>query len=427
MSNNNEKKLEGCTLYIHPMTRGGASLIAATFRSFDIDARIVPPSNARTLEIGNLYSSGEECLPEKITIGDYLRVVEEEGFDPKKTAFLMPTANGPCRFGQYSHFLESILKKNGLEDIMIVSPSSQNGYLGVGGGNRNTFFRSVWIGLIASDILRKMLLKTRPYEKVRGTTDGVYQRGLKRVEAILEDKNIRYRNRFNLLRDALVVSRDEFRSIDAAYTRDKPLIGVIGEIFCRHNSFANVDIIRKFEDYGAEAWIADVGEWISYTDWSRMDNMKRQGRGFSPAMARSILKKHIMVKDEHSLLKPFHDDFVGYEEPADTQVLVDYGKPYLPADGALGEMALSLGRACYLHGKGIDGIIDISPLFCMNGIVSEAVYPSFSRDYDAIPSRVFYFDGINVDLDRDIGIFMELVFGYKSRKKQTRKYPAVFG
>jgi len=98
----------------------------------------------------------------------------------------------------------------------------------------------------------------------------------------------------------------------------------------------------------------------------------------------------------------------------------------LPADGALGEMALSLGRACYLHGKGADGIIDISPFSCMNGIVSEAVYPSFSRDHDGIPSKVFYFDGINVDLDRDIGIFMELVSGYKSRKRQKRVYPSVF-
>ncbi len=426
MSNNGEKKLEGRKLFVHPMTRGGARLIAATFRSFGIDAHVLPQSNARTLEIGNLYSSGEECLPEKITIGDYLRVFEENGCKPEKTAFLMPTANGPCRFGQYSNFLESILNKKGLQDVMIVSPSSQNGYQGIGGGNPVSFFRCVWIGLIASDILKKMLLKIRPYEKVPGTTDSIYQRGLERLESVLEETDIRYRARFKRLRDVLVEIRDEYRSVDAQYTRDKPLIGVLGEIFCRHNRFANADIIRKFEDYGAEAWIADVGEWIFYTDWSRMDNLKRIGRIFSPEMTGSLLKKHFMMKDEHSLLEPFRDDFIGYEEPADTQVLVDLGRPYLPADGALGEMALSLGRACYLHGKGADGIIDISPFSCMNGIVSEAVYPSFSHDHDGIPSKVFYFDGINIDLDRDIGIFMELVVGYMSRKKEKRRYPAVF-
>ena len=62
----------------------------------------------------------------------------------------------------------------------------------------------------------------------------------------------------------------------------------------------------------------------------------------------------------------------------------------------------------------------------MNGIVSEAVYPSFSRDHDDIPCRVFYYDGVSRDMDRDIGIFMELVRGYMARKKVKRVYPPMF-
>jgi hypothetical protein len=62
----------------------------------------------------------------------------------------------------------------------------------------------------------------------------------------------------------------------------------------------------------------------------------------------------------------------------------------------------------------------------MNGIVTEAVYPSISKDHNGIPCRVFFYDGINVDLDRDIGIFMELVRGYMSRKLIDRKYPKYF-
>ena len=117
MKNDSKKTLKGRSLYIHPMTRSGARLIAAIFRSYDIDARVLPPSDAKTLEFGNMYSSGEECLPEKITLGDYLKVTEMEGFDPEKTAFLMPTANGPCRFGQYSHLMRNVFKKRGMDGI----------------------------------------------------------------------------------------------------------------------------------------------------------------------------------------------------------------------------------------------------------------------------------------------------------------------
>ena len=81
MSETTEKTLNGRTLYIHPMTRSGARLLAATFRSFKLDALVLPQSDMRTLELGNAYSSGEECLPEKITLGDYLKVTEMEGFD----------------------------------------------------------------------------------------------------------------------------------------------------------------------------------------------------------------------------------------------------------------------------------------------------------------------------------------------------------
>ncbi|MFC1541160.1 hypothetical protein ACFL50_01780 [Candidatus Latescibacterota bacterium] len=425
MSNNGNNSLKGKTMYLHPMTRGGATLLAATFRSVDVNARILPPSDPNTLDLGNMYSSGEECLPEKVTLGDYIKITESEGFDPDNTVFLMPTANGPCRFGQYVHLLKSILKKRKMENIRIISPSSQDGYSEIEGVNL-AFFRTAWISLISSDILRKMLLNTRPYEKNAGDTDLVYENGLAMLEKILEQQGISFGKRIRLLREKLIEIRDDFRAIDANYDKSKPLIGVLGEIFCRLNRFANEDMIRKLEEHGAETWIADVGEWIFYTDWVRSNTMIRQGKKFSGKMALAKLKNFVMKKDEHVLLEPFHDDFIGYEEPANPEIIVDLGRPYLPAEGALGEMAISIGRSIYLYTKGVDGIVDISPFSCMNGIVSEAIYPSLSRDNDNIPCRVFYYDGINVDLDRDIGIYMELVKGYKSQKKVERIYPPYF-
>ena len=62
----------------------------------------------------------------------------------------------------------------------------------------------------------------------------------------------------------------------------------------------------------------------------------------------------------------------------------------------------------------------------MNGIVTEAVYPAISRDHDEIPIRNFFFEGTATDLDRDVGIFMELARTYKARKKVPRTYPFNF-
>ncbi len=412
-------------MYVHPMTRSAARLLSATFRSLGIEARVTPPSDHRTLELGSMYSEGDECLPKKITLGDYLKVTERDDYDPERTAFFMPTAHGPCRFGQYWPALEDVLKKRGEDDVMIVNPNSGNGYEGISGDGL-TFYRMAWIGLLAADILRKMLLKTRPYEREKGAADRVYEQELAAHERIFEKPGITYGSLFREVRERLAVSHEAFRGVDADYVKGKPLIAVVGEIFCRHNHFANENIIRKLEEYGAEAWLADVSEWVVYTDWSRMSNLKRKGLGLSLEMIKTKLKQRFMKRDEHRLIEPFHEDFIGYEEPANTDVIVELGEPYLPATGALGEMALSIGRAVYCHDKGADGILDISPFSCMNGIVTEAVYPAFSRDHNNIPARIFYFDGVNSDLDRDVGIFMELVYSYMSRKNTRRMYPAFF-
>jgi len=62
----------------------------------------------------------------------------------------------------------------------------------------------------------------------------------------------------------------------------------------------------------------------------------------------------------------------------------------------------------------------------MNGIVSEAIYPKLSKDFGGIPIRNFYFDGTQSDLDRDLGIYMELARSYREKKPNKRHYPAYF-
>ena len=91
------------------------------------------------------------------------------------------------------------------------------------------------------------------------------------------------------------------------------------------------------------------------------------------------MRKRVQKHDEHVLVEPFRDDFAGREEP-DIYEVLECARPYLPREGAFGEMVLNVGKVVYLAKKGAAGIIDISPFTCMNGIVCEAIYPRISRD-----------------------------------------------
>ncbi len=400
--------------------------MAAVFRSVGIDAAPVPQSDDQTLDLGGLYTSGEECYPAKVTLGDFLKIIKSDGVDPDQVAFFMPTAEGPCRFGQYRPYLRQVLDDLGYEKVPIVSPTSEDSYDGIG-EHGDDMMRRAWRGLVASDILWKMLLKTRPYETEPGAADKALEDGLALVVSVAETPGLHGAKHLAAMLESLTEARALFCAVPARYTRDKPLIGVVGEIFCRLNTFSNYDAVRRIEAHGGEAWLSDICEWVWYTNWSQKGKIRARRKTVSLEMLGAVAKQAVQRRDEDKLLAPFAEDLVGYEEPHDIyHDVLKPGWPYLPADGALGEMALSIGKSTYLHSKGADGIIDISPFSCMNGIVSEAVYHAVSADHDGIPIRNFYFDASSSNMERDLDIFMELATGYRKRKKVERRYPTFF-
>jgi predicted nucleotide-binding protein (sugar kinase/HSP70/actin superfamily) len=418
-----EYGLEGRRLYLPQMPYGGTYLLAAAIRSIGFDAWPTSDSDERTLDLGGRMTSGDECYPQKIVLGDLLRIIEDEGRD--KVAYLMPSANGPCRFGQYLHLIRTKLDELGYGDVPVISITSNDGYSSIGDYSQD-LVRTAWRAVLAQDILMKLLLKTRPYEREKGSTDAVYHQSLAEVGDAVSMVGVTHKERMAAISAAMLRARDRFRALPADYDASRPLVGVVGEIFCRQNTFSNFDLIRVVEEQGGECWLSDIGEWVWYTDDEQRRRLTEQGRRFGKDNTVRYIKSRIMRMDEHKLYGPFADDFIGYEEPHDVRDVLELSKPYLPYTGALGEMVLSSGKSIYMHEKGVDGIIDISPFTCMNGIVTEAVYPSLSHDLDDMPIRVFYFDGTQGDLERDVGIFLELARTYRRRKHTTRRYPAVF-
>lgn len=419
-----EHPLSGKVVYVPTMGEGSPEAFAAVFRWLGVQAQTTPPSSDRTRELGGKFTSGDECYPAKVTVGDFMRVIEQPGFDAERAAFFMPTAEGPCRFGQYTPFLRKVLRDAGYGNVQVLSPSSRNGYVDLG-DIATPFTRTAWRALVCADTLHRALLKTRPYETTPGAADRAFQESMadlvKTIETSCADTACQLRS----LVDSVTHARERFRRVPASYDRSIPLIGVVGEIFCRLNTFSNEDLIRKLESYGAEACLSHISEWVEYTNSEEKRKLRLRGQDLTLAMGKAYLRSHVQRADEHALIAPFAGEFSGYEEPPIREIL-DLAQPYLPADGALGEMVLSVGKAAYLAKHGADGIIDISPFTCMNGIVTEAIYPKLSQAYAGIPIRNFYFDGTQADLDRDLGIYLELARSYRENKAFERRFPAYF-
>jgi predicted nucleotide-binding protein (sugar kinase/HSP70/actin superfamily) len=416
--------LAGKIMYVPAMAEGSVEAICAALRWMGVEAVPTPRSDGRTLELGGKYTSGEECFPAKITMGDFLKIVEQPGFTARRTIFLMGTTDGPCRFGQYAPCLKKVLRELGYADVRVLSPKGEHGYSDFQDFD-TAFVRTAWRALVSADVLRKLLLQTRPYETEAGAADCAFHSSVADLCETVEGSCSDFSCQLAAIQGSLGRARVRFHSVPANFAHVRPLIGILGEIFCRLNTFSNQELVRRLEAHGAECWMTDIAEWIAYTNMEEVRNLRLAGRSYSWSLMKSKLRARIQRSDEHALRLLFEEDFHGYEEPSIDEVL-QLAYPYLPFGGAEGEMVASLGRGAYLAKHGVDGLVDISPFTCMNGVVSEAIYPKLSRDHGGIPIRSFYFDGQQSDLERDIEIYLELARSYCASKTYKRHYPMRF-
>jgi len=207
MSNNDRIKL-----WVPRMSTVGAECLSAALRSIGFDARVSPEADDHTLLCAAKYTTGEECLPQRVVLGNFLKVIQDPDFDPAKNGFFMPTSSGPCRFGQYAPFQKKVLNEIGLDASMVFSPTSSNGYEGIA-RNVNKFKRTAWRAVIVSDVLRKATYMVRPYEANAGETDQVQQKHLKSMCSILADASLSTQKQISFLVGHLESFRDSLNQI----------------------------------------------------------------------------------------------------------------------------------------------------------------------------------------------------------------------
>ncbi|MCX7918098.1 MAG: acyl-CoA dehydratase activase [bacterium] len=369
----------GRTIYL-PYMCDHAFAVCGAFRAEGIPAEVMPESDDTTLEYGRKYTSGRECFPCIVTTGDIVKLVKTPGFNPEKSAIFMPTAEGPCRFGQYYVLQKKILAELELADIPFITPTSRNSYNGLS----QTFRRRAWQGMVAIDLLIKLCLHTRPYEKNPGETERVYRYYLTQISQAIESKQP--------LEPVLIAARDAFRQIPVNRDIKKPLIGVIGEIFIRWNRYSNQDLVRKLESLGAEVTIAPMVEWIFYTNFIHKRNQwieKRYGKYIT-----ALLQDWVQKKDEHRIANILAVDLANAIEP-DTETIIDYASSYLVPDFE-GEAILSIGKSLDYMQSGIAGIVNTIPFTCMPGTIVQAIQKRLKQKYPEIPLLTIAYDGTEI-------------------------------
>lgn len=376
------------TLYI-PYMGDCAYGVAACFRAYGQPAEVMPLADEETLVQGRAFTSGKECLPCAITSGDMLKVIRDEKFDPAKTAFFMPAASGPCRFGMYSCLHRLILRYAGADGIPVIAPNQDSGFYrefteGVDGSAMGKFMKDAWIAVVGMDLLRKLILRVRPSAVDASQAQKVYEQSVSRWVQAVEG-----RTGLSQMRRLMESIAEDFEAVKLDGDIQKPLIGIVGEIYVRSHPFANGNVIARLEELGAVCDLASLAEWIYYTNFTRSRKARRRGQ--LRDWFTNVFQDYFQHKIEKTLAEPLERRFGRFaEEPIDH--VIELARPYLHHSFE-GEAILSIGKMVEYHHQGFGGVVNVMPFGCMPSTVVSSHTRRVSADCDNMPILNLSFDG----------------------------------
>jgi predicted CoA-substrate-specific enzyme activase len=360
-----------------------ARVLAAAMNRAGIRSQVLPPPDEASVMIGRQYTSGRECLPAIITAGDMIKKLRSSDFDRDQAAFFMAQGSGPCRFGQYYRLHRLILDELGFSDIPIYAPNQGPSLFDdLAGPMGLKFLFSAWDGICAVDALEAKVRTIRPYETVKGAADGTYADALRSISRAIEEGEC-----------ITNIVRHGARQLDsiARHQRDKPRIGIVGEIYVRSQKFSNNNLIKRLEELGCEVMMPSIGEWFFYTNYTRIRNC-----WWFKQYRRSIFTYFF-----NRYMRWRQDRFYGIVNvPREHRIssLLELGGEYIHPSFE-GEAILSVGKTIEYIKDACSGIVNVMPFTCMPGNIVSSVYRRLKERNKDLPLFILSVDGIDHAVD----------------------------
>ena len=136
-------------LYLASFSTYHSQALALLARWLGLHAGAVIPLDRHQLDRGLQHTSGRECLPLPICVGQLLEIHERRS--PGEIAgFVMLRGGAPCLSAAYRGYLERFLTEQRLPDLFLLVPGAENDYCGF---DRWTLARHLAPALLVADLL----------------------------------------------------------------------------------------------------------------------------------------------------------------------------------------------------------------------------------------------------------------------------------
>jgi len=364
------------TVLLPSMGKYGSEAFAAVLRGYGFNALAHRPSDEAILKLGRANTTCKECLPLILTTGTLLSYVRNGRRDDEVLVYFFATGSGPCRFGQYSIFMEDLVKRLEIPDVALLTLTSENSYVGLG----NNFETRAWWAVIVSDVMediRSMILANAvDSPAAMKVYEEEWQQILNKIEI----------GDYNGLERQLNRSAERLKGIAVKRpVADVPVVTLAGEIFVRRDTLSRQYLTESLASMGFATICSPVAEWVLYCNYLVNAGLTPEDMSFFEKIKFKIRNK-FQARYEKRIKTIMSASGLVHAEPLDMDAIIENAAPYISKD-LPGEAVLTVGGALTEVVSHTCGVIAIGPFGCMPNRLSESILNEAMNSNDKLATE----------------------------------------
>ncbi len=350
-------------------------LLETVFQDYGYQLKVLKDVDDHDVEEGLRYVNNDACYPAVVSIGQLVAALKKGGYDLNRTAVIMSQTGGGCRATNYFALLKNAMKNAGMPQIPVLSLNT-----GALTGDTQPGFKinlglakKLVISACLGDVLMRLRLAVRPFEKIKGSTEQLYSVWLAHCQELLSNFSTK---KYKQLIRAMVADFANLESI----AEKKPRVGVVGEILVKFHPYANNQLIELIEEEGGEAVVPDFIDFFLYCLYDSQFNAEHLGKSKVDAAIRKMVIQWI-----ESYRKPVRKALAAsgrFDAPLGFEKLAEKASRFLSLGNQMGEGWLLPGEMVELMESGVENIVCTQPFGCLpNHIVGRGMFNAIKKDY----------------------------------------------
>ncbi len=348
----------------------------------------LPPSNSSSANLGLIYANNEICYPATLVVGDIIKALQSNQYNPNEIVIGITQTGGQCRATNYLSLIKRAMFNAGYSSIPVIAIATSDGLYNLQPAftlNWKQLIFPTFFGLLFIDSLARLYYATVSREKNKNDSANLRNKYIDRAKKMIENNECR--ELYSLLKNAI----DDFNDIETI-SIDIPIVGIVGEIYIKYNSYGQYNIIEWLIENKVEVVIPPLFEFMTQTF---VNSRAIKNSNIAKSSGMNLANRFLEWEAEHHIKRyeKLLKNFRFYRPVFPIRKTSAYAAEIISLANQYGEGWLIPGEIASFARQNITDIICMQPFGCIaNHIVGKGIEKRMKEKYPKLNLLFLDFD-----------------------------------